>query len=87
MEKYLDAELTSIVATQLQDSLNDLEENYANRIMRRTWVTTDLVRINAIIVVDNSDISTTRSAITAAENYISSRENQIDANNLSIAAK
>ena len=30
LEKYLDAQLTSTVATQLQDSLNDLEENYAN---------------------------------------------------------
>jgi uncharacterized protein involved in exopolysaccharide biosynthesis len=38
-----------MVATQLQDTLNDIEENYANKLMRRTWLGTELNRINDVI--------------------------------------
>jgi len=38
--------------------------------MRRTWLESDLVRINGVIDDDNADIATTQAAITAANTYI-----------------
>jgi len=38
--------------------------------MRRTWLESDLVRINGVIDTDNAAIATTQAAITAANTFI-----------------